>query len=374
MDQKTAERFMRLAIEQAKKGRHRTFPNPLVGCVIVKDKNVISSGFHQRFGGPHAEVLALKKAGKKAKGAVLFVTLEPCSYHGKTPPCTDIIIKSGIKELICACNDPNPLNNGKGIRALRAAGLKVTCGLLQEQAKRLNPDFIKRMKAKRPFVTLKLAQSMDGKIATRKNDSKWISSEKSRGFVQVLRKGHDAVMVGINTVLYDDPLLTIRNKAKSCPQKTRQPVKIIVDSTLKTPARSRVLSGLSPGTTIIATAQEASAGREKALREKGVDIIRVSRDKRGINLTALMKSLVEKGINSVLLEGGGELAASMLEVELVDRVYFFISPIIIGGRDSVNSVAGAGADKISNAVKLFNIETKRIDKDILVKADVHRNR
>ena len=370
---KAAEKFMSLAIEQAKLGRGKTGHNPLVGCVIVKSGKVISSGFHKEFGGPHAEVLALKAAGKRSKGAAAFVTLEPCSYYGKTPPCTDIIIKSGIKEFFCAGLDPNPLNNGKGLVALRSSGIKVRCGILKSRAERLNSDFIKRMKSKKPFVTLKLSQSIDGKIATRKNDSKWISSEQSRAFVQTLRNGHDAIMVGINTVLCDDPLLSIRKPKKTPLKRIRQPVKIIVDTNLKTPLSAKLFSVLSPGKTIIATTHGASVDKEAVLRKKGANIIRVGCSLKYVDLKLLMKKLIKKGINSILVEGGGEIAASMLEAELVDKICFFICPIIIGGRGSVNSVGGKGSGTIREAIKLSNAKLQRIGKDFLVEADVYRN-
>jgi diaminohydroxyphosphoribosylaminopyrimidine deaminase / 5-amino-6-(5-phosphoribosylamino)uracil reductase len=363
---KTAEKFMALAIEQAKKGIGKTGPNPAVGCVVVKGCKVISTGFHKKFGGPHAEAMALRAAGKRAKGALLFVTLEPCSYYGKTHPCTDAIIKAGITEVFCAGFDPNPLNNRKGIAALKLNGVKVRCGILRSRAERLNPDFIKRMREKRPFVTLKLAQSIDGKIATRKNDSRWISSKASREYVQALRGQHDAIMIGINTVLCDDPLLTIRGSK-------RQPIKIIIDSRLRMPANSNLLGPLSPARTIIAATHNASSKKEEGLRKKNVDIIRVGSVPRRVDLKGLMKKLVQKGICSVLVEGGGEIAASMLELGLVDKVCFFICPIIIGGNDAVNVIGGKGAGKIRDAIRFSDIRFKRIDNDIMVHADVYRN-
>lgn len=370
---KAAEKFMSLAIEQAKLGRGKTGHNPLVGCVVVKSGKVISSGFHKEFGGPHAEVLALKAAGKRSKGAAAFVTLEPCSFYGKTPPCTDAIIKSGIKELFCAGLDPNPINNGKGIAILRSSGIKVKCGILKSRAESLNLDFIKRMKGKKPLVTLKLSQSIDGKIATRKNDPKWISSEQSRAFVQTLRSRHDAIMVGINTVLCDDPLLSIRKSKKAQFKSIRQPVKIIIDTNLKTPLSAKLFSVLSPGKTIIATTHRATADKETALRKKGADIIRGGFGRKNVNLAVLMKKLIEKGINSILVEGGGEIAASMLEAGLVDKVCLFICPIIIGGKGSVNSVGGKGSGTVKEAIKLLNVKLQRIGKDFLVEADVYRN-
>jgi diaminohydroxyphosphoribosylaminopyrimidine deaminase / 5-amino-6-(5-phosphoribosylamino)uracil reductase len=363
---KSAKEFMALAIELAKKGIGKTGYNPAVGCVVVKNSKVISTGFHKKFGGQHAEVIALQAAGKRAKGASVFVTLEPCSYYGKTPACTDSIIYSGIKEVFCAGYDPNPLNKGKGVAILRAAGIRVHCGLLRPEAEELNTDFINRMTSERPFVALKLAQSIDGKIATRNKDSKWISSVESRELVQGLRRNYDAIMVGINTVLSDDPRLSIRSS-------TRQPLKIIIDSDLKMPLDAKALTALSPGTAIIACAKAASKKKEYALQKKGAKIIRVNSSKDGLNLKILMKKLLKIGITSILIEGGSRIAASMLESGLVNKVYFFICPIIIGGRDSISSIAGRGAGLVKEAVKLANIKLKRINKDFLVEADVYRN-
>jgi len=361
MRQKDLERFMRLAIKQAERGKGRTGSNPLVGSVIVKNNRIISKGFHGNFGGPHAEVVALKKAGKKAFKASLFVTLEPCSYYGKTPPCTDIIVKSGIKELICAGKDPNPLNSGKGFKIIRQSGIDVITGVMRKQAEAINTGFFNRMKKRQPLVTLKLAQSLDGKIATCKGDSKWISSLESRKVVQELRKKHDAVLVGINTLLQDDPLLTIRGSRS-------QPVKIIIDTELKTPLSAKILTDLSPGKTIIACAESSSRKREAALRSKGADIIRVKGSLKMVVLPELMKQLIFKGIGSVLAEGGSQIAASLLENHLVDKLYLFIAPIIIGGKSSINTIGGIGADRIDKAIRLKDIKIKKIKQDILVEA------
>jgi diaminohydroxyphosphoribosylaminopyrimidine deaminase/5-amino-6-(5-phosphoribosylamino)uracil reductase len=364
---------MRLAIRQALLARGKTGFNPIVGCIIVKNGKIVSSGFHKEFGGPHAEAVALKAAGDRAIGAAMFITLEPCSYYGKTPPCANLIVRSGIKEVFCACLDPNPLNSGKGIAVLKNSGIKISLGILRRQAQALNRDFFRRMKAKTPFVSLKLAQSLDGKIATKTGDSKWISSQGSRAFSHGLRYNHDAVMVGIGTVLKDDPLLNVRIQIGSSSKKPRQPVKIIIDSGLRTPVRSRLLSRHSPGKTIIAASQGASIAREKALSKKGACIIRAGLDRKRVDLCILMEQLMQKGINSILVEGGSEIAASMLESGLVRKLYSFICPIIIGGRSAVGAVGGIGAGKVKDAMRLYNIKVRGLGRDFLVEADVYRN-
>jgi diaminohydroxyphosphoribosylaminopyrimidine deaminase/5-amino-6-(5-phosphoribosylamino)uracil reductase len=302
----------------------------------------------------------------------MFVTLEPCGHFGKTPPCADLIIRSGIKEVFCAALDPNPANNGKGIGKLKRAGIKVSIGLLKKQAQALNKDFIVRMKALRPFVSLKLAQSLDGKIATRTGDSKWISSPNSRAFVHELRHGHDAIMVGIGTVLKDDPLLSARIRRGPLSKNPRQPIKIIIDAGLRTPVNARLLSRFSPGKTIIAASQKASIARQKALCQRGACVIRAGLDSKRVNLPVLMRRLMEKGITSILVEGGGEVAASMLESGFVHKLYLFMSPVIIGGKNAVGTIGGLGANRVKDAIRLYNAKARRLGKDFMVEADVYR--
>lgn len=361
MDLKHAKKYMRLAIESAKKGVDKTAPNPLVGCIVVKDGKIVGSGYHKQFGGPHAEIFALRQSRKKAKGATCYVTLEPCAYYGKTPPCIDAIIRSGVKELVCAVKDPHPLNSGRGLKILKQHGIKVRSGILKKEAEVLNAGFFKRIKRERPLITLKLAQSLDGKIATNKGDSKWISSLKSRRLVQDLRKRHDAIMIGINTLLTDDPILTIRNSK-------RQPLKIIVDTKLKIPLTAKIFTSLSPGKAIIATTRDSSQAKENALKEKGADIIRVSSTFKRVDLKVLMKQLFLRGVGSVLVEGGGEIAASLLEKELVDKLFLFIAPIVIGGRKAPNSIGGNGADKVNQAIGFKDVKTRKVGRDLLIEA------
>jgi len=364
------KKFMRLALLEAKKAKGKTEPNPTVGCVIVSNGKVISKAYHERFGGPHAEVIALKRAKKRADGALMYVTLEPCCYFGKTPPCADLIIKSGIKEVIVAMVDPNPLNNGKGLALLRENNIKVSSGILSKEARRQNIEFIKRVKRQRPLVSVKVAQSLDGKIATKKRDSKWISSPKSRELVQDLRLRHDAIMVGVKTLLKDNPRLTVRNRNPQigAQRLKRQPLKIIVDTGLKTPPNARIFSKASAGRVIIATSMDSSRSKEKVLREKGADVLRLSSDADGVDLKKLMKQLTLKGINSILVEGGGELIASLVAKGLADNFYFFIAPILIGGRDAITSVEGCGIKMVKDAIRLKEFKLKRVGRDLLIEA------
>jgi len=362
------KKFMRIAIALARKGAGKVSPNPMVGCVIVKDGRVIASAYHKSFGGPHAEAIALKKAGKRSDGATLYVTLEPCSYFGKTPACTDAIMASGIREVIAAMADPNPANDGRGFRILRKSGIEVAFGILRKEAETLNKHLIDAMKRRRPFVTLKLAQSIDGKIATRTGDSKWISSDASRAMVQKIRSRNDAIMVGINTVIKDDPLLSIRASR-------RQPVKIVVDSMLKTSANARILNRkISPGRVIIAATGRASKAKEKLLSARGAEILRLGARGGRVDLRSLMKTLACMGMANVLVEGGGELAGSLFKDRLVDKALFFVGPILVGGRDAPTSVGGSGIERIKDAVRLKDIKLKRIKEDLLVEADVYGNR
>jgi len=360
------ERFMSMAIKEAGKGRDNTYPNPLVGAVIVKGNSVVSKGYHKRFGGGHAEVDAIRKARCNLSDATLYVTLEPCSSVGKTPPCTAAILDSGIKEVICAMKDPNPANRGKGIQLLRENNLRVRCGILRKEAQALNADFVNRMKRNRPFVAVKMAQSLDGKIATKTGDSKWISSAPSRRIAHRLRSRHDAVMVGINTLMRDDPLLT--NRAKT---KVYQPTKVVVDSNLLTPLGSKILSRQSPAKTIIATTTKAPKKKVTLLKNKGVEVLEVRSYLQKVDLDTLLRRLAYSGIGSILVEGGGELAASLFKERLVDKVYFFVAPLIIGGRDSVTSVEGAGVKAVKDGYKILNTKLKKIGKDFLVEGDVY---
>jgi len=358
------ERFMRLALRLARKGKGMTNPNPVVGAIVVKDDRIVGRGYHKKSGGPHAEIFALSQAKENSRGAKLYVTLEPCCHFGKTPPCTDAIIKSGIREIIIACLDPNPLNNGKGIKILQKSGIKVTKGVLEEDAKRLNEPFAKYITKGLPFVSLKMAETLDGKIATVTGDSRWVTGEPARKYVHRLRSEVDAILVGVNTVLRDDPYLTCRSSKKP----HRHPIRIIVDSRLRLPARMKVFSNHSP--VIVATTLNSNQ-KVKALEKKGIRILKI-REKNGrVDLMALMRRLAKDiGITNLMIEGGGEVAASALKEGLIDKCLFFISPKIIGGRSASTPVEGEGISRMNDAIRLKDVKLKRFGEDILVEGYV----
>ena len=357
---------MSAALKLAGKGRGQTSPNPMVGAVIVRNNKIVGEGYHRRAGLEHAEIAALKKAGPEAKGATLYVNLEPCSHFGKTPPCAEAIIKSGIKKVVAAMKDPNPVNNGKGFKRLKEAGIKIINGVLEQEAAQLNEFFVKYITTGKPFVIVKVAQSLDGKIATRTGESKWISSEESRKLVRELRKQADAIMVGVNTVIKDNPLLTDRGQRTEDRGQRKQPVKVIVDTNLKVPVSARIFSKYSPAKVILATTQKAPEKKIARFERTGCEVL-ILKEKNGrVNLRQLMEELGKREITSVLVEGGGELIGGLVEERLVDKFLFFISPKIIGGRDAVTSVEGKGVGIIERALNLKNIEYKTIGRDLLI--------
>ena len=354
------ECFLKEVLGLARKGEGRTSPNPLVGAVIVKNGKIIGRGFHALAGSPHAEVEALRQAGRKAKGASLYVNLEPCNHFGKTPPCTEAIIKSGIKNVVISMRDPNPLNNGKGLARLRQNNIRVKEGVMKEEAEELNRPFIKFISERMPYVAVKVAQSLDGKIATKTGDSKWISAKDSREFVHQLRRRVDAVLVGVNTVLKDNPLLTSRFPKKSL----TQPKKVVVDSLLRISSKNNLLK--DPKSLIIATTHKAPVKKIEFLKDKGVDVI-ISMDSAGfVDLRALMQSLAARGIMHILVEGGGQVVSGFLKKSLVDEMLVFISPKVIGGRDAITSVEGEGVKLVKHATRLNNIKVKLFKSDILI--------
>ena len=354
MDMK--EKYMRKALLLAKKASGNTSPNPLVGAVIVKNDKVIAKGFHKKAGEDHAEVDALKKiSSEEAKGAQMYVTLEPCSHFGRTPPCADAIIKAGIKEVYIATLDPNPLVAGTGVRKLEKAGIKVKTGVLEEEAKLLNEVFFKWILTKKPFVVSKFAMTLDGKIATITGDSKWISNEKSRMFTHELRNIYDAILVGKGTVLKDDPLLTCRKK------NGKNPIRIILDSHCEIPLNKNVFTDKSTKT-ILVTINESDT---KEAEKLGIEVIKTQSIKNRVDIEELLKILGDKNISSVLVEGGSEVHGTFFEQKLVDKVHVFIAPKIIGGCGS-SPVTSMGIDKISDALFLKKLSYKNFDEDIMI--------
>lgn len=350
---------MQLAIELARKGEGKVNPNPMVGAVIVRDGIVIGEGYHEKYGEGHAEVNAFKSLKEDPSEATMYVTLEPCSHYGKTPPCVDKIVENNIKRVVIGMIDPNPLVAGKGVDKLKKAGIEVKVGILEDECKKLNEVFIKYILSKKPFVVLKAAMSLDGKIATRTGESKWISSKKSRLQVNNLRNKLSGIMVGVNTVIKDDPELTCRIQNGS------NPIRIIVDSILRIPMNSKVLQN-NDNKTIIATTKRANMKNMQELLKKNIKVLIIEEKNGQVNLNALIKKLGELNIDSILLEGGGTLNYSALEENIVDKVMIYISPKIIGGEFSKTPVGGIGIDKLNDAFKLKDITANIVDEDILV--------
>ena len=356
------ETYMKIAIAQAKKARGRVSPNPLVGAVVVKKGEIVGLGYHRRAGSPHAEINALVNAGKKARNADLFVTLEPCCHYGRTPPCVDSIIESKIKNVIIGMADPNPIVAGKGIARLRRAGIGVQTGVLEEECKKLNEVFRKYITRKTPFVILKVASTLDGNIATRTGDSRGITGRKSLRLVHQLRDQVDAIMVGIGTVKADNPLLTTRLEGK----KGKDPVRIIIDGSLSISPRAKVFNRGSEAGVIIATTNRAPLKKKEHLEKMGVRVITVASKDGGVDLKRLMRTLGKLEITSILLEGGTRLITSALNEKIVDKIFFFYAPKILGGRSAHGITAGAGVDRIKQALKVQDLKVRKSGDDVLV--------
>lgn len=361
MNDKLNEKYMELALTLALKGKGTVSPNPMVGAVIVKDGRIIGEGYHQRYGEGHAEVNAFKNASEDVKGATMYVTLEPCSHHGKTPPCAEKIVEKKIKKVVIGTLDPNPLVSGRGVKILQDAGIEVESGILNDKCIKINEIFMKYIVEKEPFVVMKSAMSLDGKIATSAGESKWITGEESRRNVHVLRKELSAIMVGVETVIKDDPELTCRI------ENGINPIRIVVDSTLRIPIDSKIIKTADKVKTIIATTKKAERNTIKILEDYGVQIIIADTNKEGrVDLKDLMKKLGEAKIDSILLEGGAKLNFSALEEGIVDKVQIYIAPKIIGGQNAKGPVGGLGIDKLEQAFKLKEITYKTVGEDILI--------
>lgn len=346
--------FMDLALELASLRKGLTHPNPTVGCVVVKDSIVVGEGYHERAGMPHAEVVALQKAGDKARGSTLYVTLEPCTHYGRTPPCTDAIVSAGVKRVVIATLDPNPLVSGKGVERLRKAGIEVEVGVLEERARRLNEDFFVYITKGRPYITLKLAQSLDGCIATKRRDSKWITSREARSLAHKLRAESTAVLVGVNTVLRDDPFLTVR----AFPWE-RQPYRIVLDPELKIPIESKVIKDKSSKTMVVYA--EGKEEKLKALEEEGVELIRVPLKDGLLDLEAIMEELYRREVMHILVEGGAFTVGQFIKRGLFDRFFLFLGPILIG--DGVR-LGDLGVNFLYEAPRLELREVIKIGRDM----------
>ncbi len=358
------EIYMRRAISLAKRGKPRI--NPMVGAVLVKKGKTIGEGYHKRFGAPHAEVNALASAGSRARGSTLYTNLEPCCYKGLTPPCTDEILKAGVRRVVTAMIDPNPRVSGKGISILRKAGLGVTTGVLEKEAKKLNEVFIKFITTGRPFVTVKCAMSADGKLATRKGESRWLSGQAAGDFSHRLRRKADAILVGAQTIIKDNPSLTARRQRASSKKLKTQPVRIVLDSKLRISPLSRVFDEPSP--LIIATTSPASQAKLNRFKQSGAEVLVVKSRGKLVDIGALMDELGRRKIANLLIEGGGEVISSALFKGIVDRLLIFICPLIIGGRASPTPVGGEGIARLGESLRLSNMKVRRIGEDYLLEA------
>jgi diaminohydroxyphosphoribosylaminopyrimidine deaminase/5-amino-6-(5-phosphoribosylamino)uracil reductase len=352
-------RYMRLALRLACKGAGRTSPNPMVGAVLVRRGKIIATGYHRRAGDDHGEIAALKRAGKRARGATLYLNLEPCSHFGRTPPCTDALIRTGVRRVVVGMVDPNPRVSGRGIRKLRRAGIHVQSGILQDECRALNEAFSKYITRRVPFVTLKLAASLDGRIATSTGDSRWVTGREARRYVHQLRNQVDAIMVGVGTVLADDPRLTCRIPGG------RNPYRIILDSRLRIPLAARVLNPGEPGKTIIVAGPRPSLRKVKAVERIGAQVWRFAPRKGAIPFAPVLKTLGKRGIVSVMIEGGAFTAARALKEKVVDKVCFFYAPKIIGG-DGTQMIESLGVRKMSRSGKIGSLAIKKVGKDFLV--------
>jgi diaminohydroxyphosphoribosylaminopyrimidine deaminase/5-amino-6-(5-phosphoribosylamino)uracil reductase len=360
--------YMEQALSLAKLALGQVSPNPAVGAVVVKDGEVVGQGYTQPPGSWHAEVVALKQAGKEAQGGVMYVTLEPCCHYGRTPPCTQAIITAGITEVHVALLDPNPLVAGKGKETLEREGIKVHLGDREEEVKKLIEAYIKFISTGIPFVTVKFAMSLDGKIATKSGDSKWISGEEARRYVHRLRGASDAIMVGANTVLMDNPRLTARSCGDNGGVARKQPLRIIVDGKGRTPVSARLFS--EPGKTLLVLGRVMLAKEKESFVKAGAELLELPVQKELVDLKELLKTLGDRKITNILVEGGGTLLGSLFDYELVDKVVAFIAPIIIGGEKAKTSVGGKGIDKVVDSIKLERVGLEKLGEDLMVSAYV----
>lgn len=355
--------YMQLAISLAQQGLGFTSPNPMVGAVIVQAGQIVGQGYHQKAGTPHAEVHALREAGDKARGATLYVTLEPCVHYGRTPPCTNAIIDAGIKHVVIATKDPNPVVAGRGIKLLNQAGITTTVGIMEQEATLLNEVFNKFITTNLPFVVLKCATSMDGKIATAAGQSKWITGEAARQYGHGLRHKYDAILVGLGTVLADDPLLTTRIKDRE----GKNPVRVVLDSKARIPLNSKVLTDKT-AETIIAVTAAAPAANIDALKTAGATVLMLPSHEERIDMTELTAELSRRAITSILIEGGAAVNASALQAGIVDKIHVFMAPKIIGGDAAPGAIGNPGIDNLEQAVKLSIKTLEKIGEDLHIEA------
>lgn len=358
------ENFMLTALELAEKGRGFVEPNPMVGAVVVKDGKIIGKGYHQVYGSNHAEINAINDAGANCKGSDLYVTLEPCSHFGKTPPCAEAVKRAEFKRVIIAVSDPNPISQKSGVEILKEAGIEVVEGILEDKARCLNAPFFKWITTKLPFVTAKWAMTFDGKIATRTGDSKWISNEESRLYVHKIRGEMDAIMVGIKTAIADDPLLTCRTEAK------RVAKRVVIDNNASLPLDSQLVKTVKDAEVIVVTSKSAPEESIKKLEMAGCKVLKANLNDGRIDLMSLLKELGKMDIINVMVEGGGKLFGSLFDEKLVDKVVMFVSPKIIGDTNALSPVSGTGIHTVAQSVQFDHINVSQFSEDIVIEAVV----
>ncbi len=354
------EKYMTIALELAEKGRGKVEPNPMVGAVLVKNGEIVGRGYHHAFGGPHAEIHAINEGGTNGKGATLYVSMEPCAHYGKTAPCVDAIIRAAIARVVMPVIDPNPITSGRGLQKLKETGIEVKLGIMESQARRLNAPFFKLMQTGLPYIIVKWAMSLDGKIATHGGDSRWITSEESRAYVHTIRGQVDGIIVGINTVLRDDPLLTCRLEGG------RNPRRIIVDGNAVLPLHSRLIKTIGESEIMVAVTENAPHERIERLKHAGCKIIRTKGTDGRVDLQELLRYLGEMKLTNILVEGGSKIITSMIEGHFADKIIVFIAPVIIGGEGAMSPVRGKGVNIMGEAVKLAEINIRRFSNDIAV--------
>lgn len=356
------KKYMEYAIELAEKGGGFVNPNPLVGAVIVKNNQIIGRGYHKVYGGPHAEINAFENATEDTKGSTIYVTLEPCSHYGKTPPCVETIIRKGIKKVVIGMVDPNPLVSGKAVKILKENGIEVVTGVLEENIKEQNEVFIKYITTKKPFCLFKTAMTLDGKIATYTGDSKWVTGEESRKHVHKIRQRVAGILVGVGTVIADNPMLTTRLEGVDISNSIR----IIVDTKGRIPLESNIVNSSKDIRTILATTNLASSEKVEKLEEKGIEILKAPLKDEKVDISYIVSKLGRMGVDSILIEGGATLAASFFKEELIDKALFFIAPKIIGGEKSKTPLGGEGIPQMKDAINIEDMKVEMIDGDILI--------
>ncbi len=362
---------MTLALRLAAKGRGKTSPNPMVGALVVKNGRIVGRGYHHGPGQPHAEILALNQAGSRANGATLYVTLEPCCHlHKRTPPCVPAVIQSSVRQVVVAMVDPNPSVKGRGIAALRRAGITVTTGIAQEEAAQLNRAYLHWVKTGRPYVILKAGMTLDGKVATAKGESRWITGPRARQEAHRFRSQVDAVVVGVGTILHDDPALTARLSDHPLKLAPRQPLRIVLDSKLRTPMTARICAKQDQAKTLIVTTSRASQLRRRPFERAGVEVRSLPAKNGRVSLLALMTVLGKRGITSMLIEGGSTVNAAALRAKLVNHVVLYLAPILMGGQDAKAVIGDRSPKRLAQALTLRHVTVRRIGNDMVVEGDL----